>query len=129
MLRLDVPVLLELRSTLVGLRAHEIGGVLELGAHARLTVPAKPFSAVTVIVEVPDWPGADAVLTRPSRSKSGLEGIAANHAVISLVTSSEPKPVTWSYPVPALKPMDVVPLGQFFVPTVQLTLFVPEVTS
>jgi len=54
MLNVEVAIRFEDRSALGGLREHEICAVLELGEHMRLTVLAKPFSAVTVTVEVPD---------------------------------------------------------------------------
>jgi hypothetical protein len=72
MLNVEVAIRFEVRSALGGVTEHEICAVLELGEHVRLTVLTKPFSAVTVIVEVPDWPGADAVLTKPSMEKSAL---------------------------------------------------------
>ena len=97
MLNVEVTIRFEVRSALGGVREHEICAVLEVGEQVRLTVLAKPFSAVTVIVEVPDCPGADAVvLTRPSIEKSALAGVAATHAVIKFLTSNEPNPVTWS---------------------------------
>jgi len=69
---MDVAIRFEVRSTLLGVSEHEICAVLELGEQVRLTALAKPFSAVTVMTEVPDWPGADAVLTKPSMEKSAL---------------------------------------------------------
>ena len=89
-----VPVFVELvRSTLGTLREQLMRVVVTLGAHDRFTVPVKPFHAVTVIVDVPCWPGADTVLTRASIEKSAL-GVAASQAVIRLLTLSEPRPVT-----------------------------------
>ncbi len=89
-----VAVLVELvRSTLGALREQLMRVVATLGAHDRFTVPVKPFSALTVMVDVPCWPGADTELTRPAIEKSAL-GVAASQAVIRLLTLSEPKPVT-----------------------------------
>ena len=39
----------------------------------------------------------------PKSEKSGV-GVSAAQAFARLVTFSEPNPVTWSYPAPALKP-------------------------
>jgi hypothetical protein len=43
--------------------------------------------------------------------------------------STEPSPVTWSYPGPVLNPMGDAPAGQFVVPDVHGTLLFPLVTS
>lgn len=50
------------------------------------------------------------------------------HLLTSSATSSEPHPVARSYPVPAVKPMEP-PLGQLVVPTWQVLLLFPLVTS
>ena len=95
MLKADVLVLLlvpVLISRLVGLSEHEMCAVVELGEHVKATVPVKPFIAVTVMVELPEAPGAVTVEVSPVTAKSA-EGAAASHAVIRLATSREPKPV------------------------------------
>ena len=89
----EVCILPALKSTLVGFREQEIWTVVEAGAQVKLTVCENPFSAVTVTVEVPCAPGAEAVLTNPSMAKSG-DGVAATHALIRFVTFGEPRPVT-----------------------------------
>jgi hypothetical protein len=94
----------------------------------KLTVPLNPFWGDTVIVEV---------ALSPAGMLDGLGALAATsnvtrtevQAFASFVTSGEPKPVTWSYPTPALKPISVVPDGQFGVPEVQGTILLPVVTS
>src|SRR5438270_14062042 len=127
MLRAEVCVFpLAGKVTLAGFNEQEIltGAAL---AQARLMVPAKPLSSVTVIVEVPACPAA-ADVTNPSSAKSGA-GVTASHAEIRLATSSDPSPVTWSYPAPAGNPKLVVPAGQFVVPEVHGALLFPDVMS
>ena len=109
-----------------GLSEQEIFAEAAL-AQVRLMVPTKPLSRVTVTVEVPACPAA-ADVTIPSSAKSWV-GIAAVHAEIRFATSSDPSPVTWSYPAPAENPKLVVPAGQFVVPAVHGALLFPEVTS
>ena len=122
---LVVPALI---SRLVGFNEQVICAEVEVGEQVRFTVPVKPFKAVTVRVEVPVPPGAETVELTPLTEKSG-EGVTPSHAEIRLATFSEPRPVTWSYPGPALKPIVVVPLGQFVLPLVQGTWLLPEVMS
>ena len=83
----------ELKSTLGGFKEHEICTAELVGAQVKLTVRANPFSAVTVTVEVPCAPGAEALLSRASKAKSGA-GVAVTQALIRFVTSGEPSPVT-----------------------------------
>ena len=113
---------------MVGFSVHEICTLVLLAAQVRSTVVANPLSAVTVTVEVPVCPRELTLDTNPSSAKSAV-GADASQAVTRFETSSDPRPVTWSYPAPALKPMLVVPAGQFFFPEVHGTLFVPEVMS
>ena len=58
--------------TLVGVIAPQVRPVG--GVSVRLTTPAKPFRAVTVIVEVADWPaltaaGEDAAMVKSTKLK------------------------------------------------------------
>lgn len=54
----------------------------------------------------------------------------APQAVASALASTEPRPVTWSYPTPALKPYwNGAVAGQSVVPLVQGTMLFPVVTS
>jgi hypothetical protein len=94
MLKADVLVLLVvpvLISRLVGFNEQEICTDAELGKQVRFTVPVNPFSAVTVMVELPD-PPCTAVVVRPPRSKSAV-GVVASHAVIKFATLRDPRPV------------------------------------
>ena len=89
--------------TEVGLMEQVICALAEDGWQVRSTVPLKPAIDVTVICDVACWPGAEAVADKPNTEKSGV-GVSPAQAVARLVTSTEPSPVTRSYPAPALKP-------------------------
>ena len=78
--------------TLAGFNEQEICTV-ELEAQVKSTVPVKPFSSVTVTVEVPAWPAAAADVTCRSREKSA-NGVNVVHAEMRVATSSDPRPVT-----------------------------------
>ncbi len=96
--------------------------------HARLTVSLKLFWGVIVIVATVLLPAAIlAGLSAPADTEK--VGIVANHAVANSKAFTEPRPVTWSYPVPALNPISVVPDGQSTDPLEQGTLLSPVVTS
>ena len=90
----------------------------------KVTVPVKPLLAVTVMV---------VVVVVPAATLAGLKGAAERvndeSACAMANASTEPKPVTWSYPAPALNPISVVPEGQSVLGAVQGTLLSPEVTS
>jgi hypothetical protein len=75
----DVP-----RVTLAGLRL-QVRPVGET-AEVRLTVPVKPLTAVTVIVEVPIWPALTETLT-------GLAPIAMSWTVNVTVAERESDPI------------------------------------
>lgn len=128
MFMVEEPLVVEpVRSTLVGFSEQETC-VLELVVQAKFTVSVKPFDPETVMVAEPGAPVAGVLVSDPPIEKSGAP-LAASHAVMRLATSSEPRPVTWSYPVPAENPMVVVPDGQFLLPEVHGTLLSPEVMS
>lgn len=61
----------------------------------RVTVPLKPFSIETVIVEVPDCPGAGTVIGVPPIEKSG-ELAKVGHEVTRTFALIDPRPVTRS---------------------------------
>ena len=109
---------------------HPMPAVVDETEHVSDTVPEKPFTPPTTTFAVPLCP-AEAIETVVGLlpiTNSCFE-LKPGQEVIRLNASTEPSPVTWSYPVPALKPMLVVPLGQFVVPLVQGTLLFPLVMS
>lgn len=61
----------------------------------RLTVPLNPFSIETVMVEVPDCPGAGTVTGLPPIEKSGAIA-KVGHEVTSTFALIDPRPVTRS---------------------------------
>jgi hypothetical protein len=61
----------------------------------RVTVPLKPFSIETVMVEVPDCPGAGTVIGLPPIEKSGALA-KVGHEVTRTFALIDPRPVTWS---------------------------------
>jgi hypothetical protein len=65
------------------------------GTQVRFTVPANPFLALTVTVEVPDCPGPEIVTGLPPIEKSGVAS-KVGHEVTRRLASMEPKPVTRS---------------------------------
>src|SRR5215467_4297419 len=91
-------------------------------------VVVAPLVAATVIVTDALLPaGTLAGLTAPA-VRVYCASIAAQ-AFAKFVTSGEPRPVTWSYPTPALNPISVVPVGQSGFPVVHGTMLFPLVTS
>lgn len=72
-----------------------ISAVVEQGANERLTVPLKPFIAVTVTVEAPDCPGEARLTAVPPTAKS-WEAEKPVQFLTKLLASTEPSPVTWS---------------------------------
>ncbi len=130
MLRVDVCGPEAVRLTLAGLSEQETSE-LELVEQARFTAPVKPLTDETVTVAEPGEPAAGVVVSELPTEKSPAGGVlvAASHAAIRFATSIDPSPVTWSYPVPAVNPMLVVPLGQFLLPEVHGTLLSPDVMS
>jgi hypothetical protein len=66
-----------------------------VSAQARLTVPLKPFVAVTVTVELPPCP-ADAMLTGVAPTEKPGVATKPGHAVTRIFALIEPKPVTRS---------------------------------
>lgn len=64
-------------------------------AQVRVTVPLNPCVADTVIVEVPDCPGAGTVTGVPPIEKSGVV-IKPGHDVRRTLASTDPRPVTRS---------------------------------
>jgi len=95
MLNVEVRVLPEVagKVTLAGFSEQEILTAAELALQVKFTVPVKPLIAVTVMFDVPAWPGAGAEATNPSSEKSPA-GVTPVHAVMSLATSRDPSPVT-----------------------------------
>ena len=90
---LRVAVSLELfTGTEKALSEQVISAVVEQGAKERLTVPLKPFIAVTVMVEEPDCPGAERLTAVPPTAKSGVVE-KLGHALTKIVASTEPSPV------------------------------------
>jgi hypothetical protein len=73
-------------------------------AQVRLTVPLNPLLMVTVTVDVPSWPREETVTGVPPIEKSGVL-TKPGHDVTSTLASTDPRPVTLSYPVTALKPI------------------------
>jgi hypothetical protein len=65
------------------------------GTQVRLTEPANPFLALTVMVDVPDCPGPEIVTGLPPIEKSGVAS-KVGHEVTRRLASIEPKPVTRS---------------------------------
>jgi len=61
----------------------------------RVTVPLKPWVIETVIVEVPDWPGAETVTGVPPTEKSGVV-VKPGQEVRRTWASMVPSPVTRS---------------------------------
>lgn len=90
----------------------------------KVTVPVKPLLGVRVMVVVVAVPAA--MLAGANGAAERLKG---ESACAMANASTEPKPVTWSYPGPVVNPMDVVPEGQLVVPDVHGTLLSPFVTS
>jgi len=90
----------------------------------KVTVPVKPLLGVRVTV---------VFVLVPAATVAGLKAVAARLKGVSSCAianaSTEPNPVTWSYPVPAVKPICVVPEGQSVLGAVQGTLLSPVVTS
>src|SRR5579871_2915460 len=79
-----------------------------------------------VIVVLPVFCPATAV-NDAGLGASVKPGKVAAQAAANFVASTEPKPVTSSYPTPAVNP--IFPVVQPVVPTVQGTMLLPEVTS
>ncbi len=118
------------RFTGAGESEHARPDVLDDNEHVSDTVPENPFTPATTTVAVPLCP-ADAIETLVGLAPTAnrCAELKPGHDVTKLKASIVPSPVTWSYPVLALKPMLAVPLGQFGVPLVQGTLLLPEVMS
>ena len=89
--------------TEVGLSEQVICALAEADLHVRSTVPLKPATDSRTICEVAGCPGSRSGCREPRTVKSGL-GVVPAQAFARLVTFTEPSPVTWSYPTPALKP-------------------------
>ena len=64
-------------------------------AQVKFTVPLKPFVMETVIVDVPENPGAATVAGVPPMEKSGVVP-KPGHAVSRTLASTDPSPVTRS---------------------------------
>jgi len=90
----------------------------------KVTVPVKPLFGVSVMV---------VVVVVPAATVAGLNAVAERvngESTCAIANAStEPNPVTWSYPGPALNPICVVPEGQLVLGAVQGTLLSPVVTS
>ena len=95
---------------------------------AKATDSVKPLCGVTVIVAVVLFPAARLGELKAPEVWEKL-GIVADQTWASDNPFTEPNPVTRSYPAAAVKPIEVVPLGQSVVPVVQGTLLLPVVTS
>jgi hypothetical protein len=63
--------------------------------HVRSTAPLNPFVGDTVMVEVPDCPGAETLIGVPPTEKSGV-ATKPGHEVTNKWASMEPSPVTRS---------------------------------
>ncbi len=61
----------------------------------RVTVPLNPFNMETVMVEVPDWPGAVTLTGVPPTEKSGVR-LKPGQLVTSTLALTDPRPVTRS---------------------------------
>jgi hypothetical protein len=90
----------------------------------KVTVPVKLLLGVRVMV---------VVVLVPAATVAGLKAVAervnGESACAIANASTDPNPVTWSYPGPAMKPICVVPEGQSVLGAVQGTLLSPVVTS
>src|SRR5437016_13992506 len=80
--------------------------------------------------DVPVPRGVASVSRLPNKSKAGAVVFSLLQLFAITAASIDPKPVTRSYPGPALTPYWAVPVvGQSFVPAPQGTMLLPDVMS
>src|SRR5579872_3031795 len=102
MLRVLVALLPAVTVTDAGFSEHVTSEVVDDGVHERLTVPLKPPPEETVTVDVPVWPAVNvSVVGLAFMWKLGTM-LAVGHAFTSFWPSIVPRPVTRSYPTPAV---------------------------
>lgn len=106
MVNVAVPLVVVLSRTteLVEPNEHVINAEDAGGVQVRSTVPLNPFVAVTVTIDVPGCPGEATVTGLPPTENPGVT-TKPGHDVTSTLVSTEPSPVTRSYPAPALYPI------------------------
>jgi hypothetical protein len=114
--------------TVVGEIAHVVPVNAAEVVQLNVTVPVNPFRAATVSPVVADEPRLnDTEEFVAVKLKFGSVPAADGHDATSAPTSTVPRPVTRSYPMPALYP--IVPVVQSFVVDVQGTMLSPATMS
>src|ERR1700683_4265634 len=109
--------------TLAGLKLQvaPVGRPAQLLGLKFTTIAVEPLIGAIVSVDVADCPAETGVGVRALAVSVKSGASDALKAVKSVLASTNPRPVTWSWPAPAVNPISVVPLGQSVVPVVHGT--------